>query len=202
MTQRRSRLPGWMPGATSARGSSEGQVGPASMRARVPSLLLRPTAPPLALGLVVAALLIAAESFLVYLLKLAAPGNIFGVILLLGVLVVATLWGFRLGAVTSLASAVVYVCFHQLQTGRSILATWAQNWMAVTVFLVVALSAATIAGLARSRAAEADLRRRQVEASHGELSVLAEQQAALRRVAMLVARGATQPEIFAAVADA
>jgi len=109
------------------------------MRARVPSLLLRPTAPPLALGLVVAALLIAAESFLVYLLKLAAPGNIFGVILLLGVLVVATLWGFRLGAVTSLASAVVYVCFHHLQTGRNILATWAQNWMAVTVFLVFAL---------------------------------------------------------------
>jgi signal transduction histidine kinase len=171
------------------------------MRARVPSLLLRPTDPPLALGLVVAALLIAAESFLMYLLKWAAPGNIFGVILLLGVLVVATLWGFRLGAVTSLASAVVYVCFHQLQTGRSILATWAQNWMAVTVFLVVALSAATIAGLARSRAAEADLRRRQVEASHGELSVLAEQQAALRLVATLVARGATPPEVFAAVAD-
>ena len=188
MPQRRSRLPGWMPGATSARGSSDRQVGPAS-------------APPLVLGLVVAALLIAAESFLVYLLKGVAPGNIFGVILLLGVLVVATLWGFRLGAVTSLASAVVYVSFHHLQTGRSIVATWAQNWMAVTVFLVVALSVATIAGLARSRAAEADLRRRQVEASHNELSVLAEQQAALRRVATLVARGATPPEVFAEVAD-
>ena len=174
MTQRRSRLSGWMPGATSARG---------------------------ALGLVVASLLIAAESFLVYLLNGAAPGNIFGVIFLLGVLLVATLWGFRLGAVTALASAVVYVCFHHPQTGRNILATWAQNWMAVTVFLVVALSAATIAGLARSRAAEADLRRRQVEASHGELSMLAEQQAALRRVAMLVARGATPPEVFGAVAD-
>jgi signal transduction histidine kinase len=188
MPQRRSRLPSWMPGATSARGSSDRQVGPAS-------------APPLALGLVVAALLIAAESFLVYLLKGAAPGNIFGVILLLGVLVVATLWGFRLGAVTSLASAVVYVSFHHLQTGLGILATWAQNWMAVTVFLVVALSVATIAGLARSRAAEADLRRRQVEASHGELSVLAEQQAALRRVATLVARGATPSEVFAVVSD-
>src|ERR1700738_4502097 len=164
MTQRRSRLPDWMPGATSARGSSDRQVGPPSMRAPLLSLLVLPKAPPVTLGLVVAALLIAAESFLMYLLKGAAPGNIFGVVLLLGVLVVATLWGFRLGAVTSLASAVVYVCFHHRQTGRSILATWAQNWMAVTVFLVVALSAATIAGLARSRAAEADLRRRQVEA--------------------------------------
>ena len=44
------------------------------MRAPVRSLL-RPTAPPLALGLVVAALLIAAESLLLYLLKSAASGN-------------------------------------------------------------------------------------------------------------------------------
>jgi signal transduction histidine kinase len=145
-------------------------------------------------------LLIAVESSLVYLLNGVAPGNIFGVILLVGVLVVATLWGFRLGAVTSLVSAVVYVCLHHLQSGRSILASWAQNWIAVTIFLVVALSTATIAGFARSRAAEADLRRRQAEASHGELSVLAEQQAALRRVATLVARGAVPSEVFSAVA--
>jgi pilus assembly protein TadC len=33
------------------------------------------------------------------------------------------------------------------------------------------------------------------------MSVLAEQQAALRRVAILVARGARPPEVFSAVAD-
>jgi hypothetical protein len=53
MTQKRSRLPGGMPGASSARGTSHGHVAPAPMRIRVLSLLLRPTAPPLALGLVV-----------------------------------------------------------------------------------------------------------------------------------------------------
>ena len=171
------------------------------MRARVSTLLLRPTAPPLALGLVVAALLIVAESLLVYLLDEAVPGNIFGVIFLLGVLVVATLWGFALGAVTSLASAIVYVVFHHRQTGGSIIATGADNWVAATVFLVVALLAATIAGVARSRTAEAELRRRQVEVAHGELSALVEQQAALRRVATLVARGASPSEVFAVVAD-
>jgi GAF domain-containing protein len=167
------------------------------MRARVSSLFLRPMAPPLALGLVVAGLLIAAESFLVYLLKEAVPGNIFGVVFLLGVLVVAMLWGFGLGALTSLASAVVYVVFHYRQTGGSIVATW----VTATVFLVVALLAATIAWVARSRAVEADLRRRQVEAGHGQLSELVEQQAALRRVATLVARGASPSEVFAVVAD-
>ncbi|HVQ50030.1 MAG TPA: DUF4118 domain-containing protein [Mycobacterium sp.] len=200
MTGKRSPAPGRMPGATSTRGSSDGRVGLASLRARVASLL-RPTAPPLGLGLLVAALLIAAESFLVYLLTEAVPGNIFGVVFLLGVLLVATVWGFGLGAVMSLASAAVYVAFHHRQTGSTIAASWAQNWVAASVFLIVALSAATIAGAARAHAAEADLRRRQAEAGHGELSALAEQQAALRRVAILVARGGTPSEVFTAVAD-
>jgi len=163
--------------------------------------VLRPTSPPLVLGLVVGMLLIAAESALVYVLKEVAPGNIFGVVFLLGVLVVATLWGFRLGVMTALVSAVVYVHFHHLQTGGSIVAVWAGNWVAVTVFLVVALAAAALAGLARSRAAEAVQRRRQVEAGHDELSALAEQQAALRRVATLVAQGASPSDVFAVVAD-
>jgi signal transduction histidine kinase len=171
------------------------------MRVRGLSLLLRPTAPPLALGLVVAALLIAAESLVVYLLKQVAPGNLFGVVFLLGVLVVSTGWGFGLGVMTSLASAVVYVYFHHLQTGGSFFPTGAQSWVAVSVFLVVALSANTLAGVARLRAAEADQRRREVEASHDELSVLAEHQAALRRVATLVARGVDPSELFSAVAD-
>jgi signal transduction histidine kinase len=201
MTQKLSWLPDWMPGGTFARGTSDAQVGPTPMRARVLSLVLRPTAPPLAIGLVVAALLIAAESLLVYLLKQVAPGNLFGVVFLLGVLVVSIGWGFGLGTMTALASALVYAYFHHLQTGGSLIPTDARNWVAVTVFLVVALSATTLAGVARSRAVEADQRRREVQASHDELSVLAEHQAALRRVATLVARGVTPSELFSAVAE-
>jgi signal transduction histidine kinase len=175
--------------------------GPTSMRARVLRLLLRPTAPPLALGLVVAPLLLAAETGLVYLLMQVTGGSIFGVVFLLGILVVSTVWGLRLGALTTLASAAVYVLFHRLQTGGSILGAVVSDAVAVGVFLLVALSATTLAGLARLRAREADRRRREVEVSHDELGVLAEHQAALRRVATLVARGANPSEVFAAVSD-
>jgi hypothetical protein len=61
------------------------------MRARV-SLLLRPTALPRALGLVVAVSVIVVESGLVYLFKQAAPGSAFGVVFLLGVLGVSIHW--------------------------------------------------------------------------------------------------------------
>jgi signal transduction histidine kinase len=201
MTQKLSRLPGWMQGGTSARGTSDAQVGPTPMRARVLSLVLRPIAPPIALGLVVAPLLIAAESLLVYLLMQVAPGNLFGVVFLLGVVAVSIGWGFKLGTMTALVSALVYAYFHHLQTGGSFIPTELHNWVAVIVFLVVALSATTVAGVARLRAVEADQRRREVEASHDELSVLAEHQAALRRVATLVARGVTPSELFSAVAE-
>jgi uncharacterized membrane protein len=149
---------------------------------------------------VVAATLIAADSLLVDLLKQIVPGNIFGVVFLLGVLVVASIWGFRLGAMTSLASAVVYVYFHHLVTRGSFLPAEARDAVAVLVFLVVALFANTLAGLARSRAVEANQRRREAEASRDQLSVLAEQQAALRRVATLITRGVTPTDVFSRVA--
>jgi hypothetical protein len=63
------------------------------MRARLVSLLVRPTPAPLALGLVVASSLIVAETLAVYLLKQVAPQNVFGVVYLIGVLVVSIRWG-------------------------------------------------------------------------------------------------------------
>lgn len=183
------------------RDASGAPVTPMSIRARLVPLLLRPTAPPLALGLLIVPLLLAAETLLVYALMRTAGGNVFGVIFLLGILAVSTVWGLRLGALTTLASTVVYVFFHRLQTGRGLLAATLSDAAAVGVFLVVALSAATLAGLARLRAREADRRRREVEASHDQLGHLAEHQAALRRVATLVARGADPSEVFAAVSD-
>jgi signal transduction histidine kinase len=149
---------------------------------------------------VAAALLIATESLGVYLLKQMDPGNVFGVIFLLGALAVATVWGFRLGAMTSLASAVVYVYFHRPVTGRSFIPAEAQDAVAVLIFLFVALSATALAAMARTRAVEAEQRRREAETSRDELRVLAEQQAALRRVAALVARGVTPSEVFSSVA--
>ncbi len=132
------------------------------MRARLLSLLLHPTAPPLWLGLVVAASFIVAETFLVYLLRQVAPANTFGLVFLLGVLVVSAGWGLGLAVMTSLASAVAFVYFH-LETGGSLIPTEAQDALAIAIFLPVALLANTLAGQARLRAAEADERRRDAD---------------------------------------
>ena len=60
---------------------------------RLVSLLLRPTPPPLVVGLGVAASFIVAETLCVYVLDQLAPGNPQGVVYLLGVLVVSSGWG-------------------------------------------------------------------------------------------------------------
>jgi signal transduction histidine kinase len=161
------------------------------MRTRLLSLLLRPTSPSLTLGIVVAASLIGAETLLVYVLKQIAPMSPFGVIYLLGVLVVSTVWGFGLSMAMSLASALAFDYYRMRP--ESIIPTRAQDWVAIGVFLAVALLANTLAGLARSRAVEANQRRREAES-------LAEQQASLRRVATLVARGVPPSDVFSAVA--
>src|ERR1700754_3198671 len=76
------------------------------------ALVVRPTAPPLWLGIVVGAAFITAETLVVYRLRQIAPENAFGALFLLGVLVISAAWGFRLAVATTLASAIVYVYFH------------------------------------------------------------------------------------------
>ncbi len=133
-------------------------------------------------GVVTAAVLIAAEVALVHLLKRVAPENAFGAIFLLGVLVVSAGWGFALALATSLASTLAYVWIHVAEGSGSLAP-------AVTVFLTLALLTNVLVGQARLRAAEANQRRREADS-------LARQQAALRRVATLVARQADPADIY------
>jgi len=191
MTQKRSLLPGWsssMPGAISASSTSVAELRPAPIRGHTPSLLVRPTAPPLVPGLMVAASLLVAETLLGYLLSRVAPQEALGVVYLLGVVVIAIGWGFWLAAATSVASTLAFD-FFLVKPIWSLSVTDPRDWVALVVFLVIALVVSTVANLAR-RAAEADQRRRH-----------AEQQAALRRVATLVARGVDPSEVFSAVAE-
>ena len=190
---------------TSQRGTVDAQAGAGPTRTRLVSWLLpavpwlrRPAAPSLLLGLVVAASLIVAETALVYLLKRTAPEAAFGVVYLLGVLVVSAGWGVGLATMTSVASALAFDYFRMRPVG--VTTTEAQNWVAIAVFVVVALTANTLAGLARARAAEADQRRREADLAAERAHVLAKQQASLRRVATLVARGVSPSEVFSAVA--
>jgi signal transduction histidine kinase len=152
-----------------------------SLRSRLLGLVVRPTARPLGWGIVVALAFIAGETILVAELKRTAPEHAFGALFLLGVLVVSAGWSFGLALATSLVSAAVYLYFH-MEGGDSLAP-------ALFVFLPLALLANVLAGQARLRAAESEQRRREADA-------LAKQQAALRCVATLVARGAEPAEVY------
>ena len=311
MAQKRSQQPGpaWKPSGIFAGRALNERSGLRSIRLRLLQLLSRPSAPSVALGVTVGASFIVVETLVVCLLN-EATGTIgrFGTLYLLGILVVSTVWGFGLSATMSVASAVAFAYFRNWPTTH--FAPFdPQNAVIIAVFLIVALLANTLAGLARvgerffnlssdlmciagpdhlvrvNRACERALgysaaelqsrpyldfvvpedrdharallqkavhsdatvrienrlirsdgsqcwiewsivprrgllnavgrdvteRRREqdelrqaqrtVEASRDELSVLARQQAALRRVATSVARGASPSEVFSAVAD-
>jgi hypothetical protein len=86
-------------------------VGWAPVRAPLLSLLMRPTGPPIAPGVVVAASLVVAQSLLVYLLKHVAPGNAFGGVYLIGVFPVSTVRGFGVALATSVPSALAFDYF-------------------------------------------------------------------------------------------
>ena len=170
------------------------------MRARCASLVVRPTAPRLCVGLVIAALLIIAETLVLYPLKAVAPESTLGVVYLLGVVVVAIVWGLWPAAATCVASVLAFDFFH-IPPLFALSPTAAGDWVAIAVYLVVALAASTLSELARLRAAEADQRRREAEASRDELRMLADQQAPLRRIATLVAHAVAPSELFSAVAE-
>lgn len=141
---------------------------------------------------------IAAETAAALLLKALDPGDAFGVLYLVGVLIVATGWSAGLAVAIAVLSAIAY---HYLHTWPDV--TWAlkelEDWAVIFVFVVVALVAHALARTARRRTADAEERRKEAEASRAQLGMLAEQQAALRRVATLVANGVPASEVFPAV---
>ena len=132
------------------------------VRRRPLSIVLRPTPPPFGVGLLVAVAFVAVETLIAYPLKQVAPATSLGVVYLIGVLAVSTAWGSVLGAITSIVSALAFNFFHIPPTGRFTIAL-GQNWVALGVFLAVALLASSVADLARARAAEADERRREAD---------------------------------------
>jgi signal transduction histidine kinase len=168
--------------------------------ARLVGLLVRPTAPPLAAGIAVAAAFIVTETALAYVLERIFPGMPFGVVFLLGVLVVSAGWGFGLAISTTAVSALVYAFVH-LDADGSIFPITAEDWVAIIVFVPIALLANVLAGQARLRAAEANRRRQEAEESRDAIRTLADQQAALRRIATLVARAVPPSKVFASVAE-
>ena len=132
------------------------------MRARHSSAFLRPEPPPAAAGLLVAAAAVAVITVLIYPLREISPAESNGVAYLLAVLLVSTVWGLRMGLVTSVLSAAAFNYFHLPPTGKFTIAD-SRHWVALGVFLVAAVVASSVAELARSRAVEAEQRRREAD---------------------------------------
>jgi signal transduction histidine kinase len=121
--------------------------------------LLRATPMRVAIGIMVATSLIVVETFLGYPLKRLATTEPLGMLYLLGVVIVSTIWGFWLGAGTAFFSAVALDYFHIPPLGTLFIYDTTEQMMIVVVFLAVALLVGCIAKLAQSRAVEAEDRR-------------------------------------------
>jgi two-component system sensor histidine kinase KdpD len=132
------------------------------MRARASSLLLRAEPPSRLAGVVVAMLGVAAITVVIFPLRSVSPPVSNGVLYLLVVLLVSTVWGLWLGLLTSVISLAAFNFFHIPPTGRFSIAE-AENWVALLVFLVAAVVASTLSDLASTRARDAERRRREAD---------------------------------------
>jgi signal transduction histidine kinase len=125
-------------------------------RDRLITTVLRPTAPPLLLGVAVAIGLIAAEVLIVHLLTRIAPDSAFGAVFLFGVLVISAGWEIGLAVATSIASAAAYAYVHVIEDSDTLVP-------AVVVFTILALLTNVLVGQSRLRAVESDHRRREAD---------------------------------------
>jgi two-component system, OmpR family, sensor histidine kinase KdpD len=126
------------------------------------SALLPDATPRRWVGLVAAVASIAVITVAIYPLRQVTPAVSTGVVYLLAVLFVSTFWGMALGVLTAVGSAAAFNWFHIPPTGRFTIAE-GENWVALGVFLAAAVLTSTVSGIARARAAEAEMRRREAD---------------------------------------
>ena len=120
--------------------------------------------PRAATGVLASIAAVALTTALIYPLREVVPAVSTGVTYLVAVLLISTIWGFRLGLLTAVLSALCFNWFHIPPTGRLSIAE-GENWVALAVFFIAAAIASSVAELARARAEDADLRRREASLS-------------------------------------
>ncbi len=167
------------------------------MTARVPSLVLRDRPRSPLVGLLAAALAVAAVTLLIYPLKTVAPVVSTSVVYLLAVLLVSTYWGLWLGIAAAFGGGLAFNFFHLEPTGRLTIAD-AENWVALAVFLAAAIIASSVAELARSRAREAESRRAEADLAAELARVLLGGAAPLDALAVASQRLATALDVSSA----
>jgi signal transduction histidine kinase len=118
---------------------------------------------------------------------------------LLAVVVVALVGGL-LPALTAAVAAAALLAYYFIPPDNFAVADL-NDVVALVAFVLVAGAVSSLVGQAARRAREAETLATVIAASREELRWLADEQAALRRVATLVARGVPAAEVFAAVAQ-
>ena len=114
---------------------------------------------------------VALGTLIVYPLKSVAPAVSLGVVFIPGVLLVSTVWGWRLGLLTALLSALAFNWFHIPPVGRIEISD-SRDLVALVVFVIVAVASSALAELARARALEAERRRQETDTVLAELRAL------------------------------
>jgi two-component system, OmpR family, sensor histidine kinase KdpD len=105
---------------------------------------------------------VAVATALIYPLKRVSPVLSLGVLYVLAVVVMSTLWGLTFGIGTSVLSAAAFNFFHLPPGGRFDLAD-ERDWVALLVFVIVAVSTGLVAELARIHSDEAEQRRQEAD---------------------------------------
>jgi two-component system sensor histidine kinase KdpD len=129
--------------------------------------------PPWGWGVLATAAAVAVATMLIYPLKDVAPAVSLGVVYIPGVLLISTVWGWRLGLVSALLSALAFNWFHIPPTGKLEIAA-DKDAVALVTFGIVALASSSLAEMARARAAEAERGREETERVLARLRELSE----------------------------
>jgi len=123
------------------------------------------------LGLAATLAAVAAGTLLVYPLKSVAPAVSLGVVYIPGVLLIAAVWGLRLGLLGALLSAAAFNWFHLPPVGALDVSA-DHDLVALVVFVIAAAASGALAELARARAAESERRREEADQALAELEEL------------------------------
>ncbi len=124
--------------------------------------LLAERRPGLVPGAITAVVAVALATVAIYPLEQVASAVSLSVVYMPAVLLVASIWGLRLGLATSLLSAAAFNFFHIPPVGRFTISD-SRNWVALAAFTVVAIAASAISEVARNRSVEAERRRAEAD---------------------------------------
>jgi K+-sensing histidine kinase KdpD len=144
---------------------------------------LSPKAPSASLGILAALVVVAIGAGVTSALESIAEPASLGIVFIPGVLLIATVWGLRLGLATAVLSALVFNFFY-LPPLRELTINTQHDIVALVVFVIVAVAGGTLAELARARAAESERRREEADRALEEAAALAAERDRMREEAL------------------